>query len=71
MLRLMETTHTIPRLGYSLAEVEIATGLSRASLYRLIAGGQLRTIQHGRRRLVPVEQLTEFMRPRQEEVNAS
>ena len=50
-------THTIPRLGYSLAEVEIATGLSRASLYRLIARGELETIKRGRRRLVPVAQL--------------
>jgi excisionase family DNA binding protein len=47
----------IPRLAYSIAESEALSGLSRSSLYRLIAAGQLKTIQRGRRRLVPIAEL--------------
>ena len=32
----------IPRLAYSIAESEALSGLSRSSLYRLIAAGKLR-----------------------------
>lgn len=46
-----------PRLTYSIAESEVLTGLSRATLYRRIAAGELRTVQSGRRRLVPVCEL--------------
>jgi excisionase family DNA binding protein len=48
---------TIPRLAYSIVESTIATGLSRSSLYRLIAAGALKTVQIGGRRLVPVAEL--------------
>jgi excisionase family DNA binding protein len=66
MLSLMQTQTqtaqiTVPKLAYSLAEVEIASGLSRASLYRLIAAGKLRTVRHGRRRVVPTDELEAFM----------
>lgn len=64
----MSYENAAPKVGYSLAEVEIATGLSRTSLYREIAGGRLRTVQFGRRRLVSTEQLTEFLRPQPEGV---
>ena len=46
-----------PRLTYSIAESEVLTGLSRATLYRRIAAGELRTVQSGRRRLVPSAEL--------------
>ena len=48
---------TVPRLAYSIAESEALSGLSRSSLYRLIAAGQLKTVQRGRRRLVPSAEL--------------
>lgn len=48
---------TFPRLAYSLAESEALIGLSRSSLYRLIAAGKLKTIMRGRRRLVPAREL--------------
>ncbi len=48
---------SIPRLAYSIAESEVLSGLSRSSLYRLIAAGRLRTVQLGRRRLVPSGEL--------------
>jgi excisionase family DNA binding protein len=46
-----------PRLAYSLAESEALSGLSRSTLYRLIVAGKLRTVQRGRRRLVPSAEL--------------
>jgi excisionase family DNA binding protein len=62
MLTLMEaqavsTAPPIPRLAYSIAESEALSGLSRSSLYRLIAAGELKTVQRGRRRLVPSAEL--------------
>lgn len=47
----------IPRIAYSLAEVEALSGLSRSTLYRLMARGELETVKRGRRRLVPAKQL--------------
>lgn len=52
-----------PRLAYSLAESEAMSGLSRSSLYRLIAAGRLQTVQHGRRRLVPRDELERLCTP--------
>jgi excisionase family DNA binding protein len=46
-----------PKLAYSLAECEALSGLSRSSLYRLIAARKLNTVQRGRRRLVPADEL--------------
>jgi excisionase family DNA binding protein len=42
------------RLVYSIQEAAHACGLSRATLYRLIAAGKLTTVKVGARRLVPV-----------------
>jgi hypothetical protein len=49
-------TVSVPRLGYSFAELEVATGLSRATLYRLLASGELVTVKVRGRRLVPAWQ---------------
>ena len=62
MMRRMElqsisSTQLLPRLAYSLAESEAVSGLSRSTLYRLIDAGKLRTVQRGRRRLVPSSEL--------------
>jgi excisionase family DNA binding protein len=53
---------TVPRLAYSLCEAELATGLSRATLYRLAARGQLQMIKAGGRRLVPSAELERLCR---------
>lgn len=55
----------VTRRAYSLAEVELASGLSRATLYRRIASGKLRTAQAGpkQKRLVPARELDNFLRP--------
>jgi excisionase family DNA binding protein len=44
----------VKRLVYSIREAEQASGLSRATLYRLIGSGRLTTVKIGARRLVPV-----------------
>lgn len=53
----MSLTVPFHRLAYSIAESEALSGLSRSSLYRLIAAGKLKTVQHGRRRIVPSVEL--------------
>ena len=61
----MSSILTFPRLAYSLAESEALSGLSRSSLYRLIAAEKLKTVQHGRRRLVPRDELERLCRPQE------
>jgi hypothetical protein len=53
----VSTASLIPRLACSIAESEALSGLSRSSLYRLIVGGKPKTVQHGRRRIVPRAEL--------------
>jgi excisionase family DNA binding protein len=53
----IQQTVSIPRLAYSFAEVEVSTGVSRATLYRMVDAGKLRTVQLGGRRLVPAAEL--------------
>jgi hypothetical protein len=55
-----------PRLAYSIAEAEVMTGLSRATLYRRIAVGELKTVLRGGRRLVPSIELQKLCRPESE-----
>ena len=50
-------SYAFPKFGFSIAETEVASGLSRATLYRLVAAGKLRTVQHGRRRIVPADEI--------------
>jgi excisionase family DNA binding protein len=45
---------SVKRLALSIREAEHASGLSRATLYRLIANGRLLTLKIGARRLVTV-----------------
>lgn len=47
----------VKRLALSIREAEHASGLSRATLYRLIASGKLMTLKIGARRLVTVAAL--------------
>jgi excisionase family DNA binding protein len=48
---------SLSRLGYSIAEAEIVTNLSRATLYRAVASGRLRLVKVGRRSLIPAPDL--------------
>ncbi len=48
-------------LMYRVDEAAAALRLSRSSVYELIRSGQLRTVKQGRRRLVPVTALAEYV----------
>ena len=49
------------KLLLSVREVVERTGLSRSTVYSLMAGGQLRYVKVGSRRLVPVDALRAFV----------
>jgi excisionase family DNA binding protein len=51
----------VPALLYRVDEAAVALRLSRSVLYELIRTGQLRTVKAGRRRLVPVAALDEYV----------
>lgn len=53
-------TVVIPVL-YRVEEAADALRISRSVIYELIRSGQLRTVKVGRRRLVPVPALTEYV----------
>jgi predicted DNA-binding transcriptional regulator AlpA len=48
------SNNDVKRLAMSIREAELASGLSSATLYRLIASGRLMTLKIGARRLVTV-----------------
>jgi excisionase family DNA binding protein len=56
-------TVSMRKLGYSFAEAEVATGLSRASLYRAIGRGELRRVKVGNRSLIPAADLEALFGP--------
>lgn len=56
-----KTRPDIPAVLYRVDEAADAMRLSRTAIYELIRSGQLRTVKLGRRRLVPVEALTEYV----------
>lgn len=35
----------VPKLGWSLAEIEVTTGLSRSLLYLMMTAGELQTVK--------------------------
>jgi excisionase family DNA binding protein len=47
----------IPRLAYSVTEAVAATGMSRATVNRKIASGELKSVKISRRRLIPAAEL--------------
>ena len=51
----------VPPLMYRVDEAAAGLRLSRSSVYELIRSGQLRTVKQGRRRLVPVTALAEYV----------
>ena len=58
---MLETIHEDDRLTVSVSEAVRLSGLSRATLYQLMSGGQVPYITVGRRRLVPVDGLRDFL----------
>ena len=54
MMRCMETDGAPQRrLTFSVSEAADAAGLSRATIYRLIASGDVRSVKVADRRLIP------------------
>lgn len=51
----------IPPVLYRVEEAAEALRLSRSVIYELIRSGRLRTVKEGRRRLVPVVALDEYV----------
>ena len=51
----------IPPMLYRVGEAAEALRLSRSAIYELIRSDQLRTVKIGRRRLVPVAALDEWL----------
>lgn len=56
----MEPTTMPPRL-LTIGQLSPVTGLSRATLYKLVMSGAIRSLKIGRRRLVPVEAVDEWI----------
>ncbi len=50
----------MPRL-LAIKQVIYELGISRTAIYELIDGGKLKTVKIGRRRLVPLEAIEEFI----------
>jgi excisionase family DNA binding protein len=48
---------SLQRLGYSFAEAEVISNLSRSTLYREVARGRLRRVKVGKRSLIPADAL--------------
>jgi len=62
------STVTVTPVAYNVNEAAQSLRISRDKIYELIRSGRLRTVKVGRRRLVPVAALDEWMRS---EVGAS
>ncbi|QGN35263.1 helix-turn-helix domain-containing protein [Microlunatus sp. Gsoil 973] len=52
---------SIPPVLYNVSEAAEALRLCKSEIYELIRSRQLRTVKIGRRRLVPVEALAEYV----------
>lgn len=54
-------TAVVPAVLYGVDEAASALRLSRSLIYELIRSGRLRSVKQGRRRLVPVSALEEYV----------
>lgn len=52
---------TVPAVLYTVDEAADALRLSRSAIYELIRSGRLRSVKSGRRRLVPVVALADYV----------
>ncbi len=57
----VEGRRSVPAVLYDVDEPAEALRLSRSALYELIRSGQLRSVKSGRRRLIPVAALAEYV----------
>ena len=61
IMAVSESRPAVPAVLYDVDEAAEALRLSRSVLYELIRSGRLRTVKQGRRRLVPVSALAEYV----------
>ncbi len=59
--RIVRPTSNVPAVLHSVDEAAEALRLSKSVLYELIRSNRLRTVKAGRRRLVPVTALAEYV----------
>lgn len=52
---------TTPKMAFSVLEACTALGITRPTLYGLIADGRLRTVKIGARRLIPTTELDRLL----------
>ena len=52
----------VPPALLGIPDVQAATGLGRSKIYELMTSGHLKSIKIGRRRLVPAESLSSWVR---------
>jgi excisionase family DNA binding protein len=57
----MLVEYKVPPVLYRVEEAAEALRMSRTAIYELIRSGRLRTVKEGRRRLVPVAALTDYV----------
>lgn len=62
----MGTNQLTPRLAYSVADVVRETGLSKTTIYGLIASGQLASCKVGKRRIIRYVDLDRLISPKPE-----
>lgn len=56
-----ENEYVIPPVVYRVEEAAEALRLTRDAIYELIRSGQLRSFKVGRRRLIPIDALAEYV----------
>jgi excisionase family DNA binding protein len=61
MIMVDRKSRVVPVVRLSVPEAATSLGLSKTMLYELIRSGRLRTVKQGRRRLVPVGALAEYV----------
>jgi excisionase family DNA binding protein len=59
---LRELPAPLPPITYRVDDAVAVSGLSRATLYKLIAGGQLSSVRVAGRRLIPADALRDLLR---------
>jgi excisionase family DNA binding protein len=61
--RPLDVTSGIPpsKIAYTIKEATAAIGLSRSTIYKLMASGELQTIRIGQRRLIPARALNRLL----------
>ncbi|WP_081613787.1 helix-turn-helix domain-containing protein [Rhodopirellula sallentina] len=55
------TTTSVPPLAYSIVEAAQAMRVSESTVKRMIKRGELRSVQAGRRRLVPIQAVEDLL----------